>query len=223
MNIGIIVAIPDEMNTITEQADIRYMGVKAGKPLYNWRFKNEYYLILSGVGKINAASATQALIDAHQLDLIINLGIAGCINRDICLNTIILADKITEYDMNCSGNISERNTVTLNSLVMEIFDKMSNLYEFEDKLKLGHVLSGDSVSSSQDKSNYLRQIYNGDCVEMESAAVAKVAKLNGMPAVILKYLTDYSNEAFKKDMRRNTHNASNFFYKLIENIDNILA
>src|SRR3989344_6146573 len=66
-------------------------------------FSRKVLLLRSGVGKTSAAMATQILIDRFQPKMIINLGVAGALNRDMKPGTVLVADSCQEWDVDLSA------------------------------------------------------------------------------------------------------------------------
>ena len=69
---------------------------------------NRIVIAKSGVGKVNAAAATQKLIDTYKPDRIINTGVAGGVANDIELGEIVIASKLAYHDFH-PLEILERN------------------------------------------------------------------------------------------------------------------
>jgi|GEM_PF-282157 len=58
---------------------------------------------------------------------------------------------------------------------------------------LGRVATGDCFVSSQEKKAFLRKEFQASCCEMEGAAIAQIAKKNGVPFLILRFISDEAN------------------------------
>jgi adenosylhomocysteine nucleosidase len=72
--------------------------------------------------------------------------------------------------------------------------------EFPNKNnKVGRILSGDQFIASSEKLEMLVKIFKGDCVEMESAAVAQVCYILGTDFVVLRLISDKANSEAKID------------------------
>ena len=102
--IGIIVAMDEEREEIQnflEEIEI--------KQIYNLRFlmgtigKRKCVVIKSGVGKVNAARATQILIDNFELDCIINVGVAGAVNYLLNIGDVVIAKHVVQHDFDITA------------------------------------------------------------------------------------------------------------------------
>ena len=106
MNIGIIVAVPEEQEAI--EKIIKKIDEKI---IYDLRFiegkiqDKNCILVKCGVGKVNAARTTQLLIDKYNPDCIINVGVAGALNPMLNIGDIVkvAVTHSTEYDL--IGNV----------------------------------------------------------------------------------------------------------------------
>lgn len=67
------------------------------RPLPVYKFRS-FHLILSGIGKINAAAATTYLIEKYNTELMYNIGAAGSTTGAYSLGDIIHIDSVIEYD-----------------------------------------------------------------------------------------------------------------------------
>ena len=64
---------------------------------------------------------------------------------------------------------------------------------------LGRVVSGDQfISSDEVKKNLIEQ-FEADCVEMEGAAIAQAAKLNNIPFVVIRAISDKADGSATMD------------------------
>ena len=139
-------------------------------------------LFVAGVGKVNAASATQKAIDAGA-DEILNCGVAGGFDPAMKIADVFEIDRAVEYDFDLAqlngtevGVHNERTTPYFGLQTMGLFPART----------LG---SGDRFSDSQADLPVLARL--GVTIrDMEGAAVAHVCEMNGVPCRILKCLSD---------------------------------
>ena len=80
----------------------------------------ECVAVLCGVGKVNAAMCAQSLINKYRPEIILNVGVAGAIDKKIKVGDIVISDYAIEYDFDISafpnrkkGEISGINTVSI--------------------------------------------------------------------------------------------------------------
>ena len=139
-------------------------------------------LYVAGVGKVNAASATQKAIDAGA-DEILNCGVAGGFDPAMKIADVFEIDRAVEYDFDLAqlngtevGVHNERTTPYFGLQTRGLFPART----------LG---SGDRFSDSQADLPVLARL--GVTIrDMEGAAIAHVCEMNGVPCRILKCLSD---------------------------------
>ena len=82
--IGIIGAMEEEIENIKPHIDIISTKNIVGLDFYMGKMGgNNVVLVRSGIGKVNAAVCSQVLIDLYAVDYIINVGVAGAINKEL--------------------------------------------------------------------------------------------------------------------------------------------
>ena len=148
-------------------------------------------LFVSGVGKVNAASATQKAIDAGA-DEILNCGVAGGFDPAMKIADVFEIDRAVEYDFDLAqlngtevGVHNERTTPYFGLQTRGLFPART----------LG---SGDRFSDSQADLPVLARL--GVTVrDMEGAAIAHVCEMNGVPCCILKCLSDVHGQGAMTD------------------------
>ena len=148
-------------------------------------------LFVAGVGKVNAASATQKAIDAGA-DEILNCGVAGGFDPAMKIADVFEIDRAVEYDFDLAqlngtevGVHNERTTPYFGLQTRGLFPART----------LG---SGDRFSDSQADLPVLARL--GVTIrDMEGAAIAHVCEMNGVPCRILKCLSDVHGQGAMTD------------------------
>jgi adenosylhomocysteine nucleosidase len=75
-------------------------------------------------------------------------------------------------------------------MIAQAMEAFRHMEESGRKAVIGRVLSGDQFIDKKDVKQQLVEKFAGDCVEMEGAAIAQGAYLNGIPFVILRAISD---------------------------------
>ncbi|MBQ8413342.1 MAG: 5'-methylthioadenosine/S-adenosylhomocysteine nucleosidase, partial [Lachnospiraceae bacterium] len=63
----------------------------------------------------------------------------------------------------------------------------------------GRVVSGDQFISDKAKKDYIVNNFKGYCTEMEGAAIAQAAYLNGIPFLIIRAISDKADDSATMD------------------------
>lgn len=144
--------------------------------------KDDDRLYVSGVGKVNAAAATQKAIDAGA-DEIVNCGVAGGLDLEMNVGDVYEISQALEYDFDLTilngtklGTHNERST--------PYFD-CSTTGKFPARI----LATGDRFTN--DEKDVLDPLSLGATVkDMEGAAIAHVCELNKIPCRMLKCISD---------------------------------
>lgn len=144
--------------------------------------KDDDRLYVSGVGKVNAAAATQKAIDAGA-DEIVNCGVAGGLDLEMNVGDVYEISQALEYDFDLTilngtklGTHNERST--------PYFD-CSTTGKFPARI----LATGDRFTN--DEKDVLDPFSLGATVkDMEGAAIAHVCELNKIPCRMLKCISD---------------------------------
>ena len=150
----------------------------------------EIILIKSGMGKVNAALATQK---AFQLgaQLVINTGLAGGIDPKLDRGDIVLARQVCYHDVWCG----EPNALGQVQDMPLYYDAPDNLVHkvISDQLdyKSGLIVTGDQFLTDKQRLKEIKEAFpKALAVDMESAAVAQVCYLNQIPYLSLRIISD---------------------------------
>ena len=196
---GIIAAMKEEMHEIEN-----IMNEKQIKKVYELNFikgrinNTEVVLVESGVGKVNAARTTQILIDNFDVNYIINVGSAASSNDELDIGDIVIGNKIVQHDFDITafghpkGYISNVGQFleSDNLLTRKMEEVIQKIRDKEFKIKIGTIASGDIFCTDLKMKEKIRCKFNSDAIEMEGAAIAQVCKLDNIPFIIIRSISD---------------------------------
>ncbi|NMN00194.1 5'-methylthioadenosine nucleosidase [Bifidobacterium sp. DSM 109958] len=158
---------------------------------------------VGGMGLVNAAATAQHLIDAYAPDAIIFSGIAGNLNRDLHINDVVLGGTLRylDTDMRLVGQW----TPGTEDAPVEEFHSDPHLLQVADEALAeagihhitGIIASGNYFVDTPEKVNEVVVRTGADAVEMEGAAVAHVAARNGVPALVIRALSDNADTDYE--------------------------
>ena len=167
----------------------------------------EAVVVRAGVGKVDAACCTQALIDHFPVSCVINTGIAGSLQASIDIGDIVLATDALEHDMDAVsfgyglGQIPgmEVFSFTADEKLRKIAKEGCEKVNPDISVHEGRVVTGDQFVSSKEKKTWLVDHFDGCCTEMEGAAIAHVAYLNQIPFLIVRAISDKADDSAHMD------------------------
>jgi adenosylhomocysteine nucleosidase len=139
---------------------------------------NDFPIVYTGVGKINAALSTHHAIQIHKPKLIINYGTAGKISQRC--HGLVNVNRVIQRDMNAEP-LAPRGITPLSS----------GPHEFVRADEGFTCATGDSFVTAVDP--WLTS-HNVDVVDMELFAIAFAAYLNAIPWRAYKYITDEADD-----------------------------
>lgn len=162
-------------------------------------------LVLTGVGKVAAARATQFTCDRYAPRSILNIGLAGGIESGP-RGGVIIASGAVQHDYDARPIAPARGVMP--DLQMSVFPADAGIaaalvkaaqrsVEAPGLVRSGLVLTGDQIiTSRQVRDGTLAEFPGGACFDMETAAVAQVAHLNGVPWGAVRITSDAADESF---------------------------
>ena len=191
MKIGLMYAMPSEIESLLAQEGTHLLQTVAGVSFYHIR--EDVIACCGGVGKVNAAMATQLLITLYRPDVILNAGVAGCF-EEVPIGTLVLAEGFVQHDVDTTG---VGDPVGLVSTVKQITFPTSDFAAAKaamDKVGLpyrtGLVATGDWFAVPCQRTQWIADTFHPLLCEMEGCAVAQVCMRNGVKCMAIKSVSD---------------------------------
>lgn len=151
----------------------------------------ECLIVMTGIGKVNAAvHAYQAQLQ-FQPDLILNIGVCGALMAELSIATPVLSSAFTYHDVWC-GEGNQFGQVQGYPPVYEVEPKILNTFaRVAPSLQQGLFCCGDFFMPSQLYiAQLLKHFPNAMTVDMESTAIAQVAYMTRTPCASLRIISD---------------------------------
>lgn len=191
MKIGLMYAMPGEIESLLAQEGTHLLQTVAGVSFYHIR--EDVIACCGGVGKVNAAMATQLLITLYRPDVILNAGVAGCF-EEVPIGTLVLAEGFVQHDVDTTG---VGDPIGLVSTVKQITFPTSDFAAAKaamDKVGLpyrtGLVATGDWFAVPCRRTQWIADTFHPLLCEMEGCAVAQVCMRNGVKCMAIKSVSD---------------------------------
>ena len=191
MKIGLLYAMTGEIESLLSNENAQPLQTVAGVPFY--RIRNNVIACAGGVGKVNAAMATQLMINLYHPDLILNAGVAGCFEHAE-IGDLVLAEAFLQHDMDTSnigdevGFVSTVNCITFPTSDLDKAKAAMN--QVGMPYRTGLVASGDWFAVDCDRSRWIADTFHPLLCEMEGCAAAQVCMRNGVKFMALKSVSD---------------------------------
>ncbi|QCI20358.1 5'-methylthioadenosine/adenosylhomocysteine nucleosidase [Buchnera aphidicola (Brachycaudus cardui)] len=230
MKIGIIGAVETEVKMLRQ-----IMHTYKEKKYNNYTIyigyikKNIIFLITSGIGKVSASISTIILINLFHPDIIINSGSAGSLNASLQIGDIIIPEQTSYYDVDLTNfgyAIGQIPTYPKKFLINRKILSLLKTQETTNKLQFmtGLIVSGDSFIRGsflieKIKNNFPSAI----AVDMESTSIAQVCHQFNIPLVIVKSISDSSDDNatinFKKNLSIASSRSAEFVKIILGNLN----
>ena len=202
--LGIIGAMSEEVARLKSEMEDVLVCSAAGMDFYQGILRGrEAVVVRSGIGKVNAAVCSQILVDQYHVTRIINTGIAGSLRNEINIGDIVLSKDTLQHDMDATGFGYAVGQIP--QMDKSVFEGDSSMIEAakeccaqvvpEIGVHVGRVVSGDQFVSDKEKKAWLTAAFDGYCTEMEGAAIAQAAYLNGIPFLIIRAISDKADDS----------------------------
>ena len=227
--IGIIFAMHEELNAFIKNINIENEYDIFDLHFFHGMIKDtECILVISGVGKVNAARTTQILIDNYGVDAIINIGVAGGVNKSLSVCDIVLGEKLVQHDFDITAFDHEKGYIPNVGVFSNSDEYLVNLFSsILDKEKIsyhrGIIASGDIFCTEEAMSMKIASKFNALCVEMEGASIAQVCYLSHIPFIVIRSISDVPGNnntiAYDEFLESSSEKVADVLIKIIENIN----
>lgn len=206
--IGIIGAMDIEVDALKEQmADVTRVN-KASMEFYQGKLNGKDVVVVrSGIGKVNAAVCTQILADVFEVEAVINTGIAGSLRNEINIGDIVVSTDALQHDMDAvefgypKGQIPGMKVFSFvaNAVLRETAVRVCQKVNPDIQVFEGRIVSGDQFVARAEVKDEIIKEFAGYCTEMEGAAIAQAAYLNGIPFVVVRAISDKADNSSTMD------------------------
>lgn len=184
--IALIAALPEEVKPLLARTGFSRKEQLAGFPLYRSRFGGQdLFLLQSGMGPKNAAAAARTLLNSFTPKLIINFGLGGAVAAGPRVADLVLATRLLVSE---GGEFREQSGPTL-PLAEEFMAATGN----------GSCLRATFITAAETmpKAALRKALPAGTqtpVLEMETAAIARVAGEQGVPLLAVRAISDDCDE-----------------------------
>ena len=208
MTIGIIGAMEEEVTLLKESMNVVTTRNVIGCDFFVGSVEGSSHnivLVRSGIGKVNAALCAQVLIDIFAVDSVINVGVAGAIDRTLKVGDIVISSDAIQHDFDTSalgdepGYISRMDTSIFAADINLIDAATDAVEELGLVPNIGRIASGDQFIADLDSKHRIQTLFNPLCCEMEGAAIAQVCYFNHIPFLIVRAISDKADDSASMD------------------------
>ena len=186
----IIAAMAEEIEALSKRVEIKARkALPCGREICEaGAFGKSFLIVVTGIGKVNAAATFQYALDNYQIDAAVNIGTAGGIEEGAKKSDIFVAEAAYQhdYDLGSVGGEGYRRGDVPNidrkffRFDKALTDKLISVCEAKGlRPGKGLAVSGDRFIDDIATVKKLRDEFGASVCEMEAAALIQTAVLNG--------------------------------------------
>lgn len=213
MRVGIICAGDREVAPFIPIVDECRIIEKAMLKFYEGKINGvETVALFSGVCKVNAAIATQILIDSFKVDAIINAGTAGGMNPKLSLFDTVISTEVAYHDV--SPNILTEFHPWMGTAYFQADNRLVELSKvaverLQEKYKVfwGRMVTGETFIVDEGR-QAINDTYSPLTVDMETASIAHVCYVNRIPFISVRTVSDTAEHSGTGSFEENCDKAS---------------
>ena len=161
-------------------------------------------LVLSGVGKANAAGATAAAIERQRPDLVLSLGIGGTLDPEAPIGSLVAATRCVFAD---EGLSTPEGFATLSSIGFASAIDGDSVEVAEPLIRAstgfgtlaGPIATVSTCSATDGRRDEVRSRTGAIAEAMEGAAVALAAARSGIPACEIRSISNTTGDRGRQD------------------------
>ncbi|MBP3656257.1 MAG: 5'-methylthioadenosine/adenosylhomocysteine nucleosidase [Clostridia bacterium] len=213
MRVGIICAGDREVAPFLPVIDRCRVTEKAMLRFYEGQISGvDIAALYSGVCKVNAAIAAQILIDSFGVNIIINAGTAGGMREDLNVFDLAISTETAYHDVApdiLTGFHPWMETVYFKAdpQLLELSRKAVRRLEPEGRVYWGRMVTGEAFISDAGR-KAINERFSPLTVDMETASIAHVCHVNGIPFISIRCITDTAAHSGSAHFEENCARAS---------------
>lgn len=192
MKIAVLTAMDKELQLLLSLMS-QYKELEIGRNRYFVGTIGDKEVIAGkcGIGKVNAAVNTYRLIQNTSPDIIINTGVAGGASDTIKIGDVLVADSIAYHDVWCGPGTEYGAADGFPTYFRPPVNLLAKCRESNIPAVFGLICSGDKFIHTAEEikeiSSHFPQVV---AVDMESASIAQVGEMCGVPVLIVRVMSD---------------------------------
>ncbi len=221
--IAIVSAMREELRALLPLLRGSRVECRAGRECHLGQLDaHQVVLVLSGIGKVAAATTAAVLLDGMDVRMLLLTGVAGGLAPGVQVGDVVVARDLLQHDMDASP-LFPRYEVPLTGRALFAADSamcaalmagsqqvlqqphaaLAHFGIHRPRLHSGLVISGDCFVATAAQSQALRAALPAAlAVEMEGAAVAQVCADFARPFAVLRTISDRADDTAHLDFSR---------------------
>lgn len=227
--IGVIVADKDEYRPFAESARDVYRNAHEISTPFASAIEftcggAEVIAVHCGIGKVNAASGAMYLAD-HGCEVILNFGLSGGLDG-VSFGEFVIPRRFLEHDFDFTGLGYKPCEKPEQEYIYNADERLVKLFNSLCGAKITDTaVCGDRFVSSAADREFLIKTFSASSCDMETAAIASVCHITGIPFVSIRRISDGADDTAietYRDMNKNDGaTLSETFMMCLEGVTNV--
>lgn len=198
MRIGVLTAMTSEFEQLAALLSAACKRADGGfSYLVGTLGSNEIVLRRCGIGKVNAAVGAAELVRTFSPDAVVSTGVAGGIDELLGVMDVVVSSSIVYHDVWCGmgceyGQVQGMPaSFAAGESLWKTALSLNGNADNRTRIHAGLICTGDQFITSRDELNKIKSNFPaGLAVDMESAAIAQVCHIYGVPFVSFRIISD---------------------------------
>lgn len=187
---------------IVKLENIQYHGMAFDNKCYKGKLSGkEVVVVHCGVGKVYAAIVTTLVLKKFKPELVVNVGCAGSLDKNIHVGDVVVATRVADWDVDVPGWTRSIESDKLSVACDGRFSKLVKEIKMKFKVKSGYIVSGDEFIYKKSQVNKIKKYFpKALCGEMEGCSIAITCYAFGVNSAIIRSISDETlvNGSYKK-------------------------
>lgn len=225
---AIVSALHEELAAVLALMPDEQQQVVGGRTFWRGHLHgHDVVAVLSGIGKVAAATTATVLVERFGVQRIVFTGVAGGLAPGVRVGDVVVAQRFLQHDMDASpifprhevpgygrsifesdatltAQLAHASERVLLALPSQLGPEVLNAFDLHTpRCHQGLLISGDRFVSTTTESQALREVLpEALAVEMEGAAFAQVCHDYGVPLAVVRTISDRADDAAHVDFPR---------------------
>lgn len=228
MTLALVSAMPEELQAVLDLLPDEQRISLGGRSYWQGHLHGQTVVaVLSGIGKVAAATTTALLIQRFRVSRVLMTGVAGGIGPGVKVGDVVVASELLQHDLDASpifprhevpgyglsrfktdaalsGQLARAGEATVREAAATLGAEAIETFGLQSScVHRGLLVTGDRFVSRTTESEALqRELPDALAVDMESAAVAQVCADFGVPLAVVRTISDRADDAAHVDFPR---------------------
>lgn len=188
-HILILAAVNEEIAGIKQRMTINQKMVMGHATCWEGTWEGYAILLMrTGIGRVRAVRALQAVLEKYQVVLTLSIGFAGGLDEALSLGDLVLADTVLELEPAGPGAQATATEYALDSGLVN--QAMLLSCPEGATLHRGGLVTVDTAVTQPEDKRALGERFKASAVDMETSALVKQSREKDLPLVSIRAISD---------------------------------